>query len=157
MADKIEVEVFVTHPAAQYERERAIATMKLLALLAVGLICYEIFEAIIHWPEYPAPYKYVLAFYAYTIVLPLYSFVMVWSWLQNLRLTPFVNINFIISLIGIVIYSIGFFTVASVVMKKLADIGIKKELIIALLIMPIILLVLWLIVSGIFSWIFATY
>lgn len=156
MADSVTT-IYVSSGGPPPSKEEIKGIYLLIGLGAVWLVLYSIYDALIHWQQFSAPYKYVLAFYYYLIIVPLYSFGRVWYWLRSLEPTPFVNINFIVSLIGILIYTAIFLGVLSVTLHWLKKIGIGIKSVGFILLLPLILSVLWFIVSGIFSWIFTTY
>lgn len=66
----------------------------------------EFFAFFNNYSDYGQPYKFVVAFYNYIIVVPIQTTPSVWGWFSGLTLTGSQIVNFIISVIGIFFYTV---------------------------------------------------
>lgn len=129
-----------------------------IGLAIIGAVGYWLYGLIMSWPTVSAPYKYVLAFYFYAIFVPVHSFVDVWDWMMDIHITPFPNLNGLIGLIGMALYS--FLTLFVIIPLSLGYILKKLKLtwgnLFALFLAPGFLAIVWYIVASVLGWLFAT-
>lgn len=156
---RIVVEVSNPYLDARAKQARDDATVGIVFFICVvtGSILYGIFSLINSWQTFEAPYKYALAFYYYSIGFSVYSFVCVWDWLINLQPTPYRNLNGIMAMVAMAIYSL--FMVFGFVPWVLGWLLRKLKLTwrggLALFLAPGLLALVWYVIAGVFGWLFA--
>lgn len=108
-------------------------------------------DILIRWPEANFPYNFILAFYYYTLAVPIISLVDVWQWLSfnAYGFTQYNNLNRVLLVLAMATILIGFLSVLVLITKGLRKIGINKSKLIIVFLLPafigcILQLVRWL-------------
>lgn len=88
-----------------------VEAMGLLFLIPiVGAVAWyffgDVFAFFNSYSDYSQPYKFVVAFYNYIIVVPIQTIPSVWGWFSGLTVTGSQIVNFIISVIGVFFYTV---------------------------------------------------
>lgn len=144
-------------PRNNPDNQRLVA---LFILAVVGFVLYWLGGILGNFQQYPAPYKFVAAFYYFTIIVPLKTIPHVWQWFVFFHPTPWPNMNSVIRVVGIISYT---FILLSVYMawvhflgrmaEKFGGSGVGTAL--SLFWGPAMLAFFWFIFSNIFGWLFA--
>lgn len=101
----------------------------------------------------PHPYKYIAAFYYYSLVAPLKFVVNVWEFGSSL--TGYGNINLIIGGIFVIIYLFGVLpAVAGLVYEVVGKLKIDN-LMLTIMVLPGAFALVWLAFSSLIGWLFA--
>ena len=136
------------------DQEKAIriifAPLMCLGLLGLGL--YKLFDYIGDWEKFDAPYNYISAFYHYSFSIPLSTFGDISEWLTHLNMTPYPNLNIVLSGFTIFIYGSFFIFVYLLVFKLMYRIRLHPSIIF----IPALFALIWFLGAGLFGWLFST-
>jgi len=145
--------VYIVRGASDRE---AIAFALIAALAGIVYGIYSLYEYLHSWPSFSEPYNFIGAFYYYSIVVPIDSFIMVWYKLQEYELTIYPNVNFIVSLLGIIAYAFLVKSVLQLSMFLLAKLRVKLRYVVLLMFLPAVISLFWYLGNLFLSWLFAT-
>lgn len=125
-------------------------TLGLILFFGVCYLIAQVWNAIENWQLYEAPTKYVLFIYHYLIYEPLAFGKTIYDFLTVNTLTPFNNLNFVISWVFVIIYYLGLFWIYLKYVNLLKRIGYKQYRFLILL-SPAILLMIYYSIEWLFS------
>ncbi|WP_018016151.1 hypothetical protein [Teredinibacter turnerae] len=114
-----------------------------------------LWEMVSNWQQLDAPYSFFAAFYYFVIVVPLKTFWIVWTTLDQLELTEFNNMNLTISVLGVVAYAVIFFLALRFVSKKIKHLGVGYLRQIGILLLPLLLAGAWWLFITVGNWLFS--
>jgi hypothetical protein len=136
------------------DQERTFVSVLFFGALGYG--AYSLFSMLHKWDTFDFPYNILTAFYYYSIAVPINTFSSVWTWLSSIGITPYPNINFLLSIIGIGAYGFLFLTLIVFIIEILKMIGLKNRNLINIMLLPMLLGGVWFIGSWVIGWLFQT-
>lgn len=138
--------------------------LAVFVILAVaGFLLYWLGGVLGNYQQHPAPYRFVSGFYYLTIIVPLKTIPSVWHWFELLHLTPWVNMNRVIRIVGIIGYTVILLSVYTAWVNFLGKMAMKLDadninegiwMAFSWFAAPAVLAFLWFIFSNIFGWLF---
>lgn len=124
----------------------------ILGLLGFGL--YWLGDFFSRWSTFDFPYNFIAGFYNLLFVIPVKTFPSVWHWLSMLNITPWVNVNLVISVVGIIFYGFVVFALYSAVLSVFRKKNFDGYEVFGVVVIPALLGFFWFVIAGTLGWLF---
>lgn len=148
--------VRIVSPMSDQEYRFRSAVGSLLLFSPLILLAFGALLSTPEWRSFERPINYIAALYYYTVYIPINWFGYVWTYLRNSSITPYENLNLVLSIVGTSIYGLILFLMYTFAAKGLSNFfNVSKKGAFKIFLIPAFLALIWLTASYVLSWLFA--
>lgn len=122
-----------------------------------SFLTYKFLIFLENWQDFEKPYNIIGAFYYYSLTVPLNYAKYIWYRVAKFGFTGYPNINYILGIVAEFIYIVLIFFILYQIAKVFEKVTRKpKKKLIFYFFVPALFALLWLLLSGVISWLLAT-